>query len=228
MEIDFNADPEEQQLALAKPELLMPTGFDLKQTAMRQEMQAVVRYSAGIVDAGIISIEEHEKAIEAGRLLQVMTKNITDFYKPIKQMIDRLKQPILDMEHADSDAVKIAKESLASAIQDFEHKQAEAEAARLQEALAAAPKGAEGELPMPVIVQATMPAKTRGKVDRTRWDSAVVDFPKLVHAVDTSEVPIAALLPNQRYLDKRADADREGFSIPGVIARKTEKIHFRA
>lgn len=228
MEIDFDPEPIEQHLTLAEPELLMPTNFDIQQAALRHEVQTIRRLSDGIVAAGISSMEDRDKAIEAGRLLQVLAKSITEFYKPIKQAIDKLKQPILDMEHADVDAVNASKAALASAIQEFERLQAEADAQRMQAMLAAMPADAEGAMPAPAIMQSTMPAKTRGKVDRKSFYAEVVDFPKLVHAVDTSEVPTIALLPNQRYLDKRADADREGLSIPGVVVRKTEKVHFRA
>lgn len=228
MEIDFVPEPTDLQLTVAQPELLMPTDFDVQQAALRHEVQTVLHLSSGIVTAGIASIEDREKAIEAGRLLQVLAKSITEFYKPIKQAIDHLKQPILDMEHADADAVSASKDALASAIHEFERLHAEADAQHMQTMLAAIPANAEGEMPVPAIMQSTIPAKTRGKVDRMRFHAEVVDFPKLVHAVDTSEAPIIALLPNQRYLDKRADADREGFSIPGVVVHRTEKVHFRA
>jgi hypothetical protein len=228
MEIDFDPEPIERQLTVAQPELLMPTDFDIQQAALRHEVQTVLHLSAGIITAGIASVDDYEKAIEAGRLLQVLAKSVTEFYRPIKQAIDHLKQPILDMEHADADAVSASKDALASAIQEFERVHAEADAEHMQTMLATIPANAEGEMPAPAIMQNAIPAKMRGKVDRMRFHAEVVDFPKLVHAVDANEAPIVALLPNQRYLDKRADADREGFSIPGVVVHKTEKVHFRA
>ena len=59
------------------------------------------------------------------------------------------------------------------------------------------------------------------------WRAEVTDFPKLVQSVARGEVLMMALLPNESWLNKRADSDREGMNIPGVEARKTEKVHFR-
>jgi hypothetical protein len=227
-EFDFELELSKQNLTLAKPELLLPTDFDLRQRALRRDMQTVLQDAAGIIDAGIAGVEDRQKAIDAGRVLQVLAKNIVEFYKPIKHAIDTWKQPILDMEHADSESVKTVKNALASAILEFERKQAEADAQRRLAAVLTMPAGKEGEMPTPVIVQTSLPPKTRGKVDRTCWNAKVVDLFKLIQAVAAKQVPSGALLPNESYLDKRADSDREGFSIPGVVAIKTEKVHFRA
>src|SRR5208283_2735545 len=107
-------------------------------------------------------------------------------------------------------------------------RQALIEAAAMEQAqIAAAAETPDGELPLPVIVPTVVPAKTRGKVETAKWHAEVVDFLKLVQAVASGQVLIQAVLANQKYLDKRADSDREGMNIPGVEARETKKIHFR-
>jgi hypothetical protein len=60
--------------------------------------------------------------------------------------------------------------------------------------------------------------KYRGQVD---------DFPKLIASVAAGETPSLALQVDQKWLDKRADNDREAFSVPGCSVVRTEKAHFR-
>jgi hypothetical protein len=50
------------------------------------------------------------------------------------------------------------------------------------------------------------------------WHAEVTDLLELVRAVAEGTVPLAALLPNQEYLDGEAARLREGFAIPGVRA----------
>lgn len=230
-EFDFEpSSGEASALAVrASPELLMPSGFDSRVGKLRGEIAVVLRHAESLLSVAITTVEQHDGAVEAGQLLQVMSKNVAEFYKPIKQAIDQLKQPILDMEHADAESLKTAKERLGTAIQEFEQRQAALEAIQMEQTRAeAAAETEEGELPLPVIVPSAIPAKTRGKVERTKWSAEVVDFLKLVQAVAAGQVLLTALLPNDQWLDKRADSDREGMNIPGVVAHKTETIHFRA
>lgn len=227
---DFEFEPAAEpapDLALrAEPTLLLPSNFDSRVAVLRKEIDVILRNAETFTE--ITSLEQRDRGIEAGQLLQVMSKNVAEFYKPIKQAIDQLKQPILEMEHVDADALKTAKERLAVAIQDFENRQALIEAAAMEQAqIAAAAETPDGELPLPVIVATVVPAKTRGKVETAKWHAEVVDLLKLVQAVAAGQILIQAVLANQKYLDKRADSDREGMNIPGVKACETKKIHFR-
>lgn len=210
------------------PELLMPTDFYKRLSGLRAEIAAVLGNAHSVTQSEIVSIEQRDRVIEAGRLLQAVQKNVAEFYKPIKQAIDQLKQPILEMERFDAESLKTAKDRLGVFIQEFEKRQAQAEAILLEQNRALAAQAAiDGELPPPVIVQAVVPAKTRGKVERTTWSAEVVDFSKLVRAVAAGQVLMMALLPNESWLNKRADSDREGMNIPGVEAHETKKVHFR-
>jgi hypothetical protein len=227
---DFDFEPASEpttDLALrTEPTLLLPNNFDSSVAALRKEIDVILRHAKTFTE--ITSLEQRDRGIEAGQLLQVMAKNVVEFYKPIKQAIDQLKQPILNMEHLDADALKTAKERLVVAIQEFESRQTLIEAAAMEQAqIAAAAETPDGELPLPVIVPAVVPAKTRGKVETAKWHAEIVDFLKLVQAVASGQVLIQAVLANQKYLDKRADSDRKGMNIPGVEARETKKIHFR-
>jgi hypothetical protein len=229
-DFDFETVPEPSTALVprAEPELLLPTDFDARVGKLRAEITQMLRHAEPLLTKDLANIEQHDAAVEAGRLLQAMAKNVAEFYKPIKQRIDLLKQPILDMEHEDAESLKTAKERLGVAVQQFEERQAAAEALVLKQNLAtAALAGAEGELPLPAIVAATVPAKTRGKVKRSTWHAEVVDFMKLIKAVAAGQVLTMALLPNESYLNKRADSDREGMSIPGVEAHEVKTVHFR-
>jgi len=229
-EFDFETAPELPATLVprAEPELLLPTDFDTRVGKLRAEIALLLRHAEPLLREQLAGMEQCDQAIEAGRLLQAMAKNVAEFYKPIKQRIDLLKQPILDMEHEDAESLQTAKERLGAAVQDFEERQAEAEALRLERNQAAAAlDGVEGELPLPAIVAATVPAKRSGKVKRATWHAEVVDFLKLIKAVAAGQELTTALLPNESYLNKRADSDREGMSIPGVEAREVKKVHFR-
>jgi hypothetical protein len=230
-EIDFGIEKAaDTNLVVRKePELMLPTDFDVRVGRLRTDVERAVRYAEEALKDGITRLDQHDHAVEVGRLLQIMTKNVADFYKPIKQAIDQLKQPILDMEHEDVEALKTAKEKLGSLILDYEKRVADLEARLLAQAQAqAASEAKDGAIASPVIVQSAGPQKTRGKVERETWRAEVADIMKLVKEVAAERVPVAAILPNQSYLNKRADADREAFNIPGVVAHKVEKVHFRA
>lgn len=211
----------------AAPELLMPSDFDRRVGALRQEIHTITARADRLVESRIRTLEDRTAVIECGQLLQVVSKNVTEFYKPIKQAIDKLKQPILEREHEDSTRVADAKAALGELLLEYDKAQEAADAAA-RAAAEASQQTAPGELPLPVAVVASVPAKTRGKVDRTKWFAEVVDLPKLVAAVAAGDAPQAAVIANESFLNKRADSDREGMNIPGVVARKKESVHFRS
>jgi hypothetical protein len=82
-------------------------------------------------------------------------------------------------------------------------------------------------MPVPVIAQRTTAAKTSGSVTRTTWRGNVGNFHMLVKAVANGVVPIETLLPNQSFIDKQANAFREGLNYPGISVEKEVKAHFR-
>jgi hypothetical protein len=54
------------------------------------------------------------------------------------------------------------------------------------------------------------------------WHAEVSDFPELVRAVADGTAPLAALLPNQEFLDAEAVRLRDALSIPGVRAAERD------
>lgn len=234
-EIDFEPAPASElseltQLEIIEPDLVMPSSFDRRAASLRAGVAMVLRHAEMVLASEMITAEDQQRAIEAGQLLQATTKAVAEFYKPVKQRIDQIKQPILDAERSETESLKSAKDRLGAAILEFDRRQQEAQ--QLAQELArdrAQDDGMtiEGELPLPVIVPIQAPGKTRGKVPRATWRAEVTDFMKLVQAVAAGHVLPKALLPNGSWLDKRADTDREGMSIPGVEARETKKVHFR-
>ena len=221
---EFDLVDTEERVA---PELLMPSDFDRRLGALRQEIHTITIRSNQLIEQGIQTLEDRAAVIECGQLLQMITKNIVEFYKPIKQAIDKLKQPILDREHEDESRVAEAKTALGDLLLEFDKAQQVADEAS-RAAAEAAQESVPGELPLPVITVASVPAKTRGKIDRTKWFAEVIDLPKLVKAVATGNAPQPAVIANEKFLNKRADSDREGMNIPGVVARKKESVHFRS
>lgn len=210
----------------AVPELLMPSDFDRRAGVLNQDIHRMVGRGDELLQSGIRTPEDRLSVIECGQLLQVLSKNVTEFYKPIKQAIDNLKQPILDREHSDTERITAVKSKLAELLQQYDKAQEAIEAAA-RAAAEAAQVTKPGELPLPVAVVSSLPAKTRGKVGRTTWWAEVTSLPELVKAVAEGRAPQAAVIANESFLNKRADSDREGMDIPGVIARKKESVHFR-
>lgn len=225
-EFDFEEGTELAERA--EPQLLMPIEYSRRLGELRGECAVILRFAESVTATEILSVEDRDRVIEAGRLLQAVTKNVAEYFKPIKQKIDLLKQPFLDAERREMEMLKVAKERCGAAVQEFEQRQKLAEQILLEQNQALAARMAvEGELALPAIVQTAVPAKTRGKVERATWRAEVMDFPALIRAVAARQVVTMALLPNESYLNKRADSDREGMNIPGVEARKVEKVHFR-
>lgn len=55
------------------------------------------------------------------------------------------------------------------------------------------------------------------------WRAEVTDLLALVRAVADGSVPLAALLPNQEFLDQAATRDRDALALPGVKAKPDAK-----
>lgn len=203
-----------------KPELVLPTLFDRERAALRNLIEVTARWGGAKVE--IQTADDRILAIQAGRMLQQLVKKVEEFYKPIKQEIDKLKKPILDYERVDLARIKTVKDELALAVQEFDRTQ------RKAEAIVAKELGTDEDgMPIPSITPAAVQGKTRGVVNREKWTAEVTDFQALVNSVYGGWAPLQALEPNQEYLDRRADTDREGFHMAGVVAHKIEKVHFR-
>ena len=58
--------------------------------------------------------------------------------------------------------------------------------------------------------------KLRAEATSPAWQAEVFDLLALVRAVAEGVVPLAALIPNQEFLDREAARDREALAIAGV------------
>ena len=67
-------------------------------------------------------------------------------------------------------------------------------------------------------------ARTTGVSTSERWHAEVTDFMGLIRTVATGFTPSEALLPNMPYLNKRAVAEHEKLSIPGVKAVRETSV----
>lgn len=224
MEIDFESTSLER---VSAPEFLSPRAVEAQRSQIHAECILAAKHAASITL--IHNRETYSRAIEIGQLLQVIAKNVDEFYKPIKQAFDERKKIVLDMEREDATVVKTERSRLALLVQQFEAEEAAEIARRLAEERekAASVQLPGSTLPAPVIVQ-TAPPKVKGRVGRVSWYAQVDDLSALVKAVAVGQAPANAVEADQKFLDKRADADREGFSIPGVTAHRKETVHFRS
>lgn len=242
-----------ETLSLIKPlegEILGPDSpFSENRTVLKKEWSPIVESAKAI---NIVSVDSHEMAVGHGKLLQQSTKNLEEFYKPIKKQIDALKKIVLDAEKADTTAITSVKEALGLKVQAWNKEQdrilaeamriaaqqarKEAEERRIAEAIAAEGDGDKEEaerilnetpLSAPSIVQTTR-VKRSGEVEKTTWTAQVDNLLDLIKAVAGGEVPVFAVMANQPWLNSQASDYREGLSYPGVSVHSSTKTHFRS
>jgi hypothetical protein len=79
---------------------------------------------------------------------------------------------------------------------------------------------------VPIVAEA--PVKLEGSRTSVKYTAVVEDFKALVLAVAQGQVPIEALLPNQRWLDNEADTVKEAFRVPGCSLTKERRLATRA
>ena len=207
-------------------ELLLPDNFARQRARMRQELAPI--FDALTEITTLSTTEDYNQAVALGRVLQAAQKQFEELYKPIKQGIDERKKQVLDMAHLDVDPIEDAKNLLGHLVDDYQ--QREKAERKLQEAreLEASLARAETDMPLPMPVIAQAPPKMKGKVERSLWKAHVDSLAMLVEAVARGEVPLIAVVANEPWLNKRADADHEAMKIPGVSAHEQRKVHFRA
>lgn len=241
---------EELQLArVPQAEIMPPEQFDLLRSKLRADYTQVIAFGSKIV---VVDEDSCKEAVQVGKLLQAATKQLDEFYKPVKRAFDAAKSVVTDKEKLDVAEVKTLKDALAEQILKFQQAQekirleelrlAQAAAAkleeerRLQEAIELEAQGFTEEatqvldevrLAPAVIVQAA-PKKMAGSVTRTTWTAQVDDLGKLVKAVAAGVVPVLAVTPNQSWLNTQATAYNEGLNFPGVSVKHDTKGHFRS
>ena len=230
---------------------LAPEGeYEKRKIALKNEYEQIVLSASKIT--AITNEEEAQEAANHGRLLQAGTKEMESFFKSIKQKCDAIKNPILADEKAANLPLETEKKRLGVLVGQWNQellrrkqeaqRKAEEEARRqaeedaIQRALELAAAGEdeaanavleEPVVAAPVVVHAPV-AKPIGSVGRTYYKCKVTDFRALVKAVAEGKVSIAALEPNQSWLNDEADHQREAFAVPGCVLDTTTSTSFRA
>lgn len=224
--------------------------FQKERSALKAEMIPNLQRSRLIEK--IDDPAQYEVAVQAARMMQAGINKATEFFKPKKQSVDRLKQVVLDAERDDCGTYQQEKIRLTVLVDTWdaaerrrlaeeqqkylEQQRQDEEARRLQAAMDLEAQGASKEavaakldeeaMPMAIVQPRTTP-KAAGKTSRETWSAVVEDKKALIAAVASGAVSLEALEINQSFLNKLASAYRAGLSIPGVKVVSSTNTSFR-
>ena len=223
--------------------------YEKRRAALKTATDNLVKQAEAITV--VDSVESAKMATDAGRVLQAQSAEVERFFKPVKSQIDALKKPVLESEKSMAQAIDESKKRLGGLIQQYtaeqerirreEERKAREEAMRAaqEEQLARAveleSEGRSGDAEqilqeqvyVPVAIQTEAP-KMAGTVGRTIYKCRVDNFKALVKAVADGLAPIQCLVADESYLNKRANLDKDGFSMPGCSLVKNSNTGFRA
>ncbi len=234
------------------PEILLPSGdYQVETARLRTENKRILALASHIVS--ITNEDEHEKAVAVGRLVQAVSKQLAEHYKPYKSKVDAVKKVILEDERKDTEEASKEKARLGALVLDWdrdqekkrqeqmrvdrERAQREEEERRLADAIYLEQQGQseeaeavlnESAMPIPVITQKVNASRLPGQVVRTKYRGKVVGFHSLVKAVAEGKVPILALEVNQSFVNTQANQFREALDWPGVVVEIEVSSHFRS
>ena len=224
--------------------------YELRKIEFHKEHGRILEAASAI--ESIDSPEDEARAVEFGRLLQAAAKELERFFKEVKVQIDAIKNPVLADEHGAADPIEEEKERLGDLCTVWRQKQREIKeasdrAAReeaerlaresiLERAVELEEFGeveqAEALLQEPVenhVVQVQTRVATRasGQVSKTTYSATVTNLLELVKAIAAGKAPLQAIKANESYLNKKANLEKEGFSVPGCKLNRTEGTSFR-
>jgi hypothetical protein len=240
-------------LVLEVPVQLLGPGseYDRRRILLKKDVDQLVLDASKIKQ--VTTPEELESANNAGRVLQASTKEVADFYTPLKRQVDAFKAPLLLHEKEFAGPVDAEKRRLGGLItgynQEVQRKQQEAERLAREEAEAAARKEQleraaeldeagdseaayavleEPIMAAPVVIQQEAPVRMVGQVSKTTYRCIVTDVKALLKAVAEGKAPMQCFTLDQGWLDKKAALDKDGFSLPGCKLDKQAATHFRS
>ena len=242
----------EKALVLSIPPTLLGSGseYEKRLLALRKDVNQLVLDASKIVQ--VTTPEELENANNAGRVLQASTKEVENFYKPLKQQVDAFKAPLLAHEKEFAGPIEAEKKRLGSLITSYNQEQErirqeaerkareEAEKAAREEALAraveleaagdseAAEQVLNEPIQAPVVIQQESPVRMAGQVGKTVYSCVVTDVKALLKAVAEGKAPMQCFSLDQGWLNKKATLEKEGFSLPGCKLDKQASTHFRS
>jgi len=231
-------------------EILGPSEFEERRIALRRDWEPVVEAARKVKVIDPLTCEE---ATNLGRLLQGSSKEIENFYKPIKSQIDALKKPVLAAENADAGAVQAEKVQLGNQITAYNaqqrrireeqervareamEKQAREEAlnraieledlGQLEQAAAVLDETVHAPM---VVIQSTTAQRVMGQVGKLTYAMEVVDAKALLLAAVSDRTLMPAVRIDEGWLNRKAGLEKEGFNVPGCRLVKKETTHFRS
>ena len=187
-------------LVLEVPVTLLGPGseYEKRHIALKKDINQLILDASKITQ--VTTPEELESANNAGRVLQASTKEVENFYTPLKRQVDAFKAPLLLHEKEFAGPVDAEKKRLGGLItgynQEVQRKQQEAEriareaseAAAREEALnrAVEIEATEGKeaaeqflsepiMAAPVVIQQEAPTRMAGQVSKTTFKCVVTD-----------------------------------------------------
>lgn len=80
----------------------------------------------------------------------------------------------------------------------------------------------------PIVTQVEAPAKMVGQVSTQRWKVTITDAKEVYRAIADGKLPMEAAPIDEGWLKRKANLDKNGFSVPGCTAEPETTTHFRA
>lgn len=242
----------EGALVLKVPvELLGPNSeYERRRLVLKKDVDQLVLDASKVVS--VASAEEEEYANNAGRILQAESKEIENFFEPIKRQINDFKAPVLRHEHEFADPVEAEKKRIGRLITDWKIKCArekeeadrkareEAEKQAREDALARAveleqsgdAEAAEQVLNEPIFAPAVTLSqaapKLAGQVGTSKLKVTVKNAKEVYKAIAEGKLSMECAPINVTWLNKKANLEKQGFSVPGCVAEPDMGTHFRS
>lgn len=219
-----------------------------------QEQQVKTEALAVVEQAKTMTVTDDRSFRAAGEFLKQIkaaSKRVATVFKPMKEQAKKAHQTICDTENEMLDPLEEAEEYLKKQLGEYTLKveqEQEAELKRLQtvargesdeaalEAAYAAEQAGSPELAqailrqephVPAVVLPQAAPAMKGISTRKKWTATVVNLRALVAAVFTGKVPIQAIVPNDEFLRRQAQAMGDALNYPGVKVTAQNTIAVR-
>jgi hypothetical protein len=242
----------EAALVLNVPaELLGPSSeYERRRLVLKKDVDQLLLDAKKIT--AVTSAEEEENANNGGRVLQAESKEIENFFKPLKQQIDNLKAPLLRHEHEFADPIEAEKKRIGVLITGWKQQCArekeerdrqareEAERQAREDQLARAielessgdKEAAEQVLEEPIFAPAVTLSeaapKLPGQVSTSKLKVTVRNAKEVYKAIAEGRLSMEFAPIDVGKLTKKANLEKQGFNVPGCVAEPDYGTHFRS
>lgn len=232
-------------------ELLGPKSeYERRRLILKKDVDRLLLDSGKIT--AVTSAEEEEFANNAGRILQVESKEIEKFFDPIKSQINDFKAPVLRHEHEFADPVEAEKKRIGRLITTWKQQCArekeerdraareEAEKQAREDQLAraikleqsgdveAAAQVLEEPVFAPAVTLSEAAPKLPGQVATSKLKVTVKDAKAVYKAIAEGKLSMECAPINVMWLNKKANLEKQGFAVPGCVAESDYGTHFRS